>query len=163
MPSIRAAKVTVWKILFCEKRDLFGFAPQGLPQRIRKLFFEEFVKTDLEGMIFTYLLAFDSDKDLEALDSLVYIFRQEGAEVCYVELVASQEVRLQRNATENRLLHKASKRDIEASNVRLLGEDSNYRTVSNEGEVSFENYIKIDNTDLTAGVVAKMIKERFSL
>ena len=143
--------------------EVFGFAPRGLPQRIRKLFFEEFVKTDLEGMIFTYLLAFDSDKDLEALNSLVDIFRQEGAEVCYVELVAPQEIRLQRNASENRLYHKASKRDVEASNVRLRNEDSNYRTVSNDGEILFENYIKIDNSNLAPDVVAKMIKDTFSL
>jgi len=143
--------------------DVFGFVPRGFPQRLRKLFFEEFVGTDLEGMIFTYLLAFDSEKDLEALDSLVDIFRRKSAEICYVELVAPQEVRLQRNATENRLLHKTSKRDVEASNARLLAEDSNYRTVSIEGEVAFKNYIKIDNTDLSADVVAKMIKERFLL
>ena len=89
--------------------EVFGVAPTGFPHRLRKLFFEEFVKTDLDGMIFTYLLAFDSEKDLETLDSLVDIFRREGAEICYVELVTSQEVRLQRNATENRLFHKASK------------------------------------------------------
>lgn len=143
--------------------EVFGFVPRGLPHRLRKLFFEEFVKTDLEGMIFTYLPAFDSEIDMEALDSLVDIFRREGAEVCYVELVAPQEVRLWRNATENRLLHKASKRDVDASNVRLLGEDSNYRTVSNDGEVVFENYVKIDNSELPPNVVAKMIKDRFVL
>ena len=143
--------------------EVFGFAPRGLPHRIRQLFFEEFVKTDLHGLIFTYLLAFDSEKDLAALDSLVDVFRREGAKICYVELVAPQEVRLQRNATENRLLHKASKRNVEASNVRLLAEDSNYRTVSNAGEVNFENYIKIDNANLSADIVAKMIKEAFSL
>jgi len=37
------------------------------------------------------------------------------------------------------------------------------RCVSNDGEFADENYIKIDNTDLPADIVAKMIKERFSL
>lgn len=144
--------------------EVFGTATSGVvPYRLRQLFFEEFVKTDLEGLIFTYLPAFDSEKDLAALDSLVDIFRRENAEVYYVELVAPQEVRLQRNASENRLLHKASKRDVEASNARLLGEDSKYRTVSNDGEVTFKNYIKIDNSDLPPNTVAQMIKNRFSL
>ena len=32
-----------------------------------------------------------------------------------------------------------------------------------EGEIPFENYIKIDNTNLSASETAKIIKERFSL
>ena len=45
----------------------------------------------------------------------------------------------------------------------MLREDSNYRTVSNDGEVAFENYIKIDNTHLEPSEVAQIIKERFLL
>jgi len=80
-----------------------------------------------------------------------------------VEIVASQKIRLQRNITENRLRHKASKRDIEISNQRLINDDSKYRCVSNDGEVQFDNYIKIDNSNISAELVAKMIKERFDL
>ena len=80
-----------------------------------------------------------------------------------MELVASREVRLARNVTENRLAHKASKRDIEASNQRLIRDDENHRFESHEGEIPYPNYIKIDNTNLAPDVVAKMIKERFSL
>ena len=136
----------------------------GITNRIRKVIFEEFVKTDLYGMIFTYMLAFDMQADLDNLDSLVDIFRREGAEIYYVELVAPQEVRLQRNATENRLHHKPSKRDIEASNNRIINnEDAKYRLVSHDGEFSHENYIKIDNTELPPDITAKIIKERFAL
>ena len=146
--------------------EVFGglYKKGGITNRIRKLIFEEFIKTDLYGMIFTYMLAFDVQADWDQLDSLVDIFRREGAEIYYVELVAPQEVRLQRNATENRLKHKASKRDVEASNNRLVNnEDAQYRLVSYDGEIPFENYIKIDNTDLPPDVVAGIIKERFAL
>jgi len=80
-----------------------------------------------------------------------------------VELVASQEIRLQRNITDNRLKHKASKQDIENSNQRLINDDRKHRYVSNNDEIQFENYIKIDNSNLSPEVVAKIIKERFSL
>ena len=80
-----------------------------------------------------------------------------------MELVAPQDVRLQRNTTENRLRHKPSKRNIDESNLRLLRDDSNHRCVSHDGEILFENYVKIDNTDMSAEVVAKMIKDKFSL
>ena len=91
------------------------------------------------------------------------IFRKQGADIYYAELCASREVRLQRNITENRLKHKHSKRDIESSNQRLLKDDDQYRFTSNDGEIPFENYIKIDNTNLSPEAAAKIIKERFNL
>ena len=77
--------------------------------------------------------------------------------------MAPQEVRLARNATENRLKNKASKRDLETSNQRLLDDDKRYRCVSLDGEIPFENYIKIDNTNLSPAEAAKIIKEKFDL
>ena len=142
--------------------EIFG-RPHRVTNRIREAIFEEFVKTDLTGLIFTYMWAFDRQDDWGFIDSLVDIFRRENADIYYVELVAPQEIRLQRNVTENRLRHKASKRDIDASNNRVLYEDSNFRLVSNDGEIPFENYIKIDNSHLAPDVVAEMIKSRFSL
>ena len=83
-------------------------------------------------------------------------------EVIFEELVASQEIRLQRNVTENRLRHKASKRDIEKSNQRLIDDDSNY-SYSDEGQIQMDNYIRIDNSELLPSAVAEMIKDRFLL
>ena len=80
-----------------------------------------------------------------------------------MELIAPQEVRLQRNVTENRLQHKPSKRDTETSNRRLLRDDENHRCVSLPGEVTFENYLRIENADLSPAAAAQMIKERFAL
>ena len=94
---------------------------------------------------------------------IVDIFEKVGADIYYVELVAPQEIRLQRNITENRLENKPSKRDIERSNERIINDDNKYRLVSYDGEFTFENYIKIDNSYITPDAVAKMIKERFSL
>lgn len=131
--------------------------------RIREVIFEEFAKSDLYGMIFTFMWAFDRQEDWVYIDSLVDYFRRENADIYYVELVATQEIRLARNATENRLSNKATKRDIKWSNANLRSEDSKYRLESNDGEMPFENYVKIDNSDLPPDVVAKMIKDRFSL
>ena len=78
-----------------------------------------------------------------------------------MELVAPQDVRLQRNNTENRLHHKASKRDIEASNARLIRDDQNHRCESLPGEITFPNYLRLDNSDLSAAEAARIIKETF--
>jgi hypothetical protein len=91
------------------------------------------------------------------------IFKEQGAEIYYAELVAPQHIRLQRNETENRLLHKPSNRDLEVSRARVLRDDASYRCESLPGEIPFENYIKIDNTNLSPQEAARMIQERFSL
>jgi len=143
--------------------EIFGHFHSEAIARMRQVIFEEFAASDNGGLIFTYMWAFDHPSDWDYVEHVTDIFKRNGAEVFYVELVASQEVRLQRNITENRLKHKASKRDIEASNQRLLNADKKYRCVSNDGEIPFENYIKIDNTNLATSTVAKMIKDRFGL
>ena len=102
--------------------------------------------------------AFDMPSDWEYIDGIVKKFD----EVYCVELIASQKTRLERNKTENRLFHKASKRDIAASNNRLMNEDK-YRLISNDGEIPFKNYIRINNEDISAEEVALMIKETFKL
>ena len=45
----------------------------------------------------------------------------------------------------------------------LLKSEGKHRTESMEGEVKEKNYLKIDNTNISAEEVAKMIKEKFDL
>jgi hypothetical protein len=131
--------------------------------RLRNVILEEFAASGKYGLIVTAMIDFDSQSSWDYIARIREMFEPYDTEFYYAELVASQETRLKRNVTENRLLHKASKRNIEVSNQRLLDDDKKARLVSNDGEITFENYIKIDNTELSAGVVAEMIKERFSL
>ena len=80
-----------------------------------------------------------------------------------MELVASQKVRRERNATENRLRHKASKRDVELSNQRLLQDDAKFRLESHPGEIPFANYLRLDNTHLSPQQAAEKIREAWGL
>jgi hypothetical protein len=143
--------------------EVFGYFHGESIKRIREIIFEEFAASNNYGLIFTYMWAFDQKSDWDYVEHVTNIFRKNGADVYYVELVAPQEIRLQRNITENRLMNKASKRDIEASNQRLINADKQYRCVSNDGEIWFDSYIKIDNSNLSAELVAEMIKEYFDL
>lgn len=138
--------------------DIFGRFQGETINKLREIIFDDFVKTDNDGMIFTYLWAFDLESDNTYLEGVAKRFD----EVYCVELIASEKTRLERNCTENRLIHKASKRDVAVSNERLLAE-GRYRLVSNEGEIPFENYLRIYNDNLPADVVARMIKEHFHL
>lgn len=143
--------------------EIFGDFNGTAITKLRHVVFEEFAKSDKYGMIFTYMWAFDMQSDWDYIEYVKSIFKPYNTEFYYVELVASREARLQRNVTENRLLCKSSKRDIDASNQRLINDDKNHRLESLDGEIKFDNYIKIDNTELPPDTVAKMIKERFSL
>lgn len=138
--------------------DVFGYFNGVAIQKLREVVFDEFVKGDYEGMIFTVMWAFDMPSDREYVMNVASKFD----EVYCVELIADQSVRLERNKTENRLKNKASKRDLVASEQRLLNEER-YRLVSEEGEIPFDNYLRIDNTNLAPDIVAKMIKDKFDL
>ncbi|MBQ7398073.1 MAG: shikimate kinase [Clostridia bacterium] len=143
--------------------EVFGMYDGKTIQRLRQVMFEEFAKSGNYGMIFTFMWAFDRQEDWDYTDRIRKIFEPYGTEFYYVELVAPLQTRLARNVTENRLKHKASKRDVATSERRLLNDDKRFRLESLEGELPFENYIKINNADLTAGEVAAIIKERFDL
>ena len=143
--------------------EIFGSFNLDVTLRLREVIFEAFVRTEQYGMVFTGGWNLDDPNDWEYFNGVVKHFIQKGGEVYYVNLVAPQEVRLVRNESENRLLHKPSMRNKEAAHSRLINSDERYRWESRDDEFASENFMKIDNTDLAADVVAGMIKERFLL
>ncbi len=143
--------------------EIFGKWNGNAIRRFRETIFEEFAKSDSYGMIFTYMWAFDCQEDWDYVAHIKDIFKPFHTDFYYAELVAPQNVRIKRNATENRLANKPSKRNIEWSNSRLIEDDKNHRLESYDGEIPFKNYIKIDNSDLSAAKTAKIIKEKFKL
>ncbi len=147
--------------------ELFGAYNGAVTEKLRQVVFEEFVKTDNYGLIFTFIWAFDEPHDCEYVRRLTDMYRDAGAQVDYVELIAPQEVRLVRNRTENRLKEKASKRNVELSEMRFLSAESRYRCVSEPGEVQeklgvpAQRYLRIDNTDLSPEETAEIIVKHF--
>lgn len=145
--------------------EVFGEFRTSAIQRMREVIFDEFAASDRYGMIFTFMWAFDMQEDWDFIAHVCEVFtrRKPETEFYYVELVADQQTRLARNQTENRLRNKASKRDVEMSNARLIRDDERYRLVSLPGEIPFDNYLRIDNTDLPPEKAASQIKEHFHL
>lgn len=129
----------------------------------RQEIFNEVSKSQLYGMIFTYVWAFDQQEDWDYVDVICEIFESKGAEVYFVELEANVEERLNRNKSPHRLEHKATKRDIAWSEQELQDSMKMYRLNSNVGEIKKDHYIRINNTELSAKEVANMIKENFQL
>ena len=145
--------------IFNYSKDAF----KRLNDSFRTQIFEEFAKSDQEGMIFTIVWDFNSKEDWDVVYKYIDIFKKYNSEIYIVELEADLEERLKRNKTENRLINKASKRDLEWSEKDLLKSVEKYRLNSKPNEIKEENYIRINNTNISAKESAKMIKEKFNL
>lgn len=148
-------------------RKLFAHSEKEwsvLNETIRKTVFELFAKGDFPGLIFTCMCAFDMQSEFDYLQNVIDLFKSNDSNCYVVELCADFEERLVRNKSENRLLHKESKRNLEWSEAEMRKTSEKYRLNSYDGEsLPFENYIKIDNTTLTPDEVAKMIQTHFAI
>ena len=142
--------------------EVFGSFYHPAIHRLREVVFEEFAKTDHYGMIFTYMWAFDMQSDWDYIKHVKSIFGLPEEDVYYVEFIAPQAIRLERNRTENRLHNKASKRDVQASDARLIRDDENHRCESLPGEIPFPNYLRLDNSAISAADAAQIIKNTFN-
>jgi len=146
---------------------ILEFFPYGhekfskLVSEFRQRIFEEVARSDLPGMIFTYVWAFDLPGDKEQIDSYSEIFKQQGADVYFVELEADLDQRLERNKSEFRLSKKSSKRDTFRSEKNLLQTEGQYR-MNTDGDFFYEeNYVRINNTNLTPEETAQKIVNAF--
>lgn len=142
----------------------FGSPPFGrLVGEFRRRIFEEVAASDLPGIIFTYVWAFDLASDDATVEEYSEIFRSRGGRVVYVELEATQEERLRRNETEFRLDAKPFKRDLDASRRQLLELDDKYQLNSRGRLAGRKDYLHVDNTGLSAADVAERIVDAFAL
>lgn len=147
---------------------VLNFFAWGTPQfrlvsEFRRRIFEEVAGSDLPGLIFTYVWAFDRPEDKRYIDECCALFRPRGGKICFVELEADLTERVQRNRTEFRLREKPSKRDVTRSEELLLRHEKEYQLNSREEFYYPNEYLRINNTHLSPDTVAQMIVEKFSL
>jgi len=143
--------------------DQYSKSFRKLVDSFRLQIFEEVVKSDLEGLIFTYVWELDQKKDCDFIDRIVQIFLKEDASIYYVELEADIKTRLKRNRSPNRLKYKPSKNDFKSSEKELMDTDRMQILNSKKNEFGRKNHFKINNTSLGAVDAARMIKENFGL
>ena len=142
----------------------FGTPPfQRLVDGFRTSVLEEVAVSDLPGLIFTLVWAFDHPEDHEAVQRYAAPFAARGGAVRYAELCAAQEERLRRNEGDFRLAEKPSKRDRDFSVRNLLEMDDRYR-LNTDGEYDDRpDWLRFDNTHLPAAAAADRIIEHFGL
>jgi hypothetical protein len=134
-----------------------------LVRSFREQIFDEVARSDLPGLVFTCMWSLDDERDKRFVDGVCDRFRARGAAVHFVELYATLEERLRRNRTEERLLAKPSKRDVAASEGRLLANEDRLR-LNTDGDFFYpDDHLRIDNTDRAAEDVADEIIRYFDI
>ena len=84
--------------------EIFGKFDGEIIWDIREVIFKHFAKSSYYGLIFTMMMNFNMQSDWDYLEHIKDIFKPFNTEFYYVELIASQEVRLKRNVTERKTL-----------------------------------------------------------
>jgi len=130
--------------------------------RFRDHMFEEAARSDLLGLIFTMVWAFDLPSDRRFVERQKVLFEEHGGRVVFVELRADLETRLARRETERRLAAKPWQRDTEASRLRMLEMEESYQ-LDSKGEFPFSSFLRIDNTHASPSSVAKQVADHFGL
>ncbi|QHW34256.1 AAA family ATPase [Paenibacillus rhizovicinus] len=143
----------------------FGFSPETwrLSDLFRMEIFKAAAASGMDGLIFTYVWAFNQQGDWDYVDRVCTIIEEAGGEVYFVELEAELKARLARNRTPHRLQHKPTKRNVEQSEKNLLDSLDKHRLNSEPGEIEREHYLRIDNSGLSPEQAAHMIKTYFEL
>ena len=104
---------------------------------------------------------FNQQSDWDCINEVCGIFKSKSATVYFVELKADLDKRIERNIHPYRLSHKPSKRNIEKSEKSLKEYEEKFRMNSKNGEIKKENYIRIDNTNMSPQKTAQKIKKKF--
>jgi len=143
---------------------LFGFNVETweLSSLFRNEIFKAAAKSNMKGLIFTYVWAFDQQEDWDFVNEIKEVFESHGVTIYFVELEASIGERLKRNKSPNRLKHKPTKRNIKWSEYELKETMKNHRLNSKRDEIMEKNYLKINNTNLDEKEVAELIIKEFN-
>jgi tRNA uridine 5-carbamoylmethylation protein Kti12 len=133
----------------------------SLIAEFRKRIFEEVAASDLTGLIFTFVWALELESEKTYIERICGIYREKGADIYFVELKAELQERLNRNESEFRVLQKPSKQNVEQSRNHLLDSNEKYKLNSDGDFFYVDNYLKINNTNLSADETARRIVEEF--
>ena len=143
--------------IFSSNKD----AKLKLKSKIREDVFNICLENNI-SIIFTFVVDFNTNEDILYLNELKNKFEKTGGHFYLIELEADLQTRLERNKTPHRLECKPSKKNIEWSDKELIDSMNIYRMNSIKDEIKFENYIKINNTNLSPNAVCDIIINKFN-
>ncbi|MCR9260397.1 MAG: hypothetical protein NXH95_11785 [Pseudomonadaceae bacterium] len=139
----------------------FDFGAPGfddLNNTLKNTIVQSVARSELAGLIMTWVWAFDLEADAEAVSDLAGRWRQmTGSEVLVVELSADEAVKKQRNVDPQRLAAKPSKADVVASEARRRHHETHHQLNSGGTLPLPLPHLLIDNSELSPQIVAQQI------
>jgi hypothetical protein len=136
---------------------------QYLNSLFRREIFNQMAKSNQNGFIFTYVWDFNDIHDHNYVNNIFSLFEQNYAKTYLVELESDINIRLSRNVTALRLEEKPTKRNTDWSNNELIESMNKYRMNSNPGELNYNNYFRLNNSNLSPQEAAIEIVKFFEL
>src|SRR5690554_1773742 len=152
------------------KRYKEGFA--DLRDRLREVVLDNIGKSPLKGINFTAVPYYDNENDIKLINEHTNTFKKsansinEEVRVLIVELKCDLSERLIRNESPLRLEKKPTKRNVIWTKKELENQVKKHRVVLKENEYKLfgaDDFISIDNTNLSAEITAQIIVEKFGL
>ena len=144
---------------------VFVFGSPGFNRLVsgfREAVLREVAQSELDGFVYSLMFDFADPHELEFLGKLQSQFGPPEWRVVVAELEADLEVRLERNASAQRLDAKPSKRDVDASHARHLAAEDKYE-LNSSGAFPHAEHVKLNNATLTPEEAASRIVERFHI
>jgi hypothetical protein len=138
--------------------EIFGFGTEPfvtLNGEFRRRVIEEAARSGTR-LIFTFVWNVDDEADAGEVRRLVAPYADAGLRVSFVELTADLNTRLARNAGEDRIDHKRSKRDLTWSDAHVRELDSVRMTTDPDlpspadAVLAAYPHLRLDNTILSA-------------
>src|SRR5690606_16845405 len=139
--------------------DFFEFGSPAF-SRVARAFLDPFMATAVEEglhIAITIGWRFDDPGATDFVARLIAPYRARGAPVYFAELEAPLDVRLERNASENRRRHKK----VDWSTDEYLEAETSRFPWNTDGDYPFPfdlPHIKVDNSSLTPAETAARIK-----
>lgn len=137
---------------------------QRLKEEFRRRILEEAVASELPGLVFTIVWGLQLEADRDVVQWYVDLLVGAGGTVRFVELAAPLGVRQERNNTELRLAHKASKRDRAFNDADIVALEKH---VMNTGAVATpadallarHPHLRLDNSELPPAEAARQVAD----
>jgi hypothetical protein len=163
----RLAELTGFKLLYNHMVvDLVtAFFPFGSPPfhalaRPMTLQLIEACAANDVSLIITHGLVFSAPGSHRLLEEWSAPYRRSGGEIFYAELTARLDVRIERNATENRARHKK----VDWATPERLREMEGWGRWNSDGDIPDPSrHVMINNTAIGAEDAAARIKDAFAL
>ncbi len=135
---------------------------------IRHQVITEAVVAGLPGLVFSYAWDFDNSADAREVVRLIAPVVDSGFPVDFVELYASQPVRLAREGGVDRMDHKRSKRDVQWARAHVVELEAAARFSTNPTDAADwplpqYRHLRLDNAHDSPGRTAALIVEHLGL